>query len=172
MRHPPRCLMPNWDEAEQRVVNTGHCPPVRCENLVRVSMNLPIISRQLRCQKADVRSRPGETWQEWKRCLSLDQGTQDDSFGAFPGCRAGPDKAASVSSGLAPADISANAVELANIRSSPDNLVLRCFHQTLLALPSRGLTLPSRLSRSGASFLCRGHGWVSSRSIRPECSFR
>jgi len=172
MRHPPRCLIPNWDEAEQRVVNIGHCPPVRCENLVRVSTNLPIISRQLQCQKADVRSRPGETWQEWKRRLSLDRGTRDDSFGACPRCLAGPYEAASVSSGPVAADISANPVELANIRSSPDNLVPMCFHQTLLAPPSRGLTSPSRLSRSGASFLCRGHGWVSSRSIRPERSCR
>lgn len=173
MHDPPRCLIPGWDEAEQWVVITGHGPPVRCENLVRVSTNLPIISRQLQCpQKADVRSRPGETWQGWKQCLSLDQGTQDDSFGACPRCLAGPYEAASVSSGPVAADISANAVELANIRSSPDNPVPMCFHQTLLAPPSRGLTSPSRLSRSGAWSLCRGHGWGSSRSIQPECSFR
>ncbi len=172
MHDPPRCLIPGWDEAEQWVVITGHCPPVRCENLVRVSTNLPIISRQLQCQKADVRSRPGETWQEWKRRLSLDRGTRDDSFGACPRCLAGPYKAASLSSGPVAADISSGTVGQANIRSSPDNLVLRCFHQTLLAPPSRGLTSPSRLSRSAASSLCLGHGWVSSRSIRPECSFR
>ncbi len=33
MHDPPRCLIPGWDEAEQWVVITGHCPPVRCENL-------------------------------------------------------------------------------------------------------------------------------------------
>lgn len=156
------------DEAEQSVVMlaalerrlSSQALALRygAKTCVLVSMNLPISSRQLQCQKADVRSLPGETWQEWKRCLSLDQRTQGDSSGACPGCRAGPDKAASVSSGPVPADISSGAVELANIRSSPDNLVPMCFHQTLLALPSRGLTSPSRLSRSAASFLCRGHG--------------
>ncbi|CUX54016.1 hypothetical protein AGR4B_pAt20206 [Agrobacterium tumefaciens str. CFBP 5621] len=33
MHDPPPYLMPNWNEAEQSVVITGHGPPLRCENL-------------------------------------------------------------------------------------------------------------------------------------------